>query len=307
MRRAFLAAVACWLTLIVAAPTFAGTACTERRPTADALARDLALAAKVAEQLDRLAEREGLRVALLARAGQNLTQYGLRFSHLGIVYRDDEALNGRGAWRVVHKLNACGTDHAEVFRQGLAEFFGEGLFAHEAGLVVLRAPLNDAQAIAQLKDNRVMLRLHEPRYNMLAYPWSTRYQQSNQWALETLAQLADADATSRSRAQQWMRLRGYQPTTLSISAPQRLGARIAMAHVAFDDHPFARRMGGHIDTATVESVFAFVQRNHLAGPTRVLRTEPAPPSSTPRPAPIAPPAQRPPPVPTPLPRATETT
>ena len=38
-----------------------------------------------------------------------------------------------------------------------------------------------------LRDNTAAARLHEPRYNMLAYPWATRYQQSNQWALETLA------------------------------------------------------------------------------------------------------------------------
>ncbi len=32
------------------------------------------------------------------------------------------------------------------------------------------------------------------------------------------------------------------------------------ANVSFDDHPFARRMAGQIDTVTVESVFNFVRQ-----------------------------------------------
>ena len=315
MRRACLAALAAlWLALGIAAPAQAGRQCTENRPTTAALARDMALAASVAEQLDAMAAQGGLRVGLLARAGQDLTKYGLRFSHLGIVYRDDAALGGRGAWRVMHKLNHCGSDRAAVYRQGLAEFFSEGLFTHEAGLVVLRAPLARDGVLAALKDNAAMTRLHEPRYNMLAYPWAGPYQQSNQWALETLAMLADADVVTRAGARSWLRLRGYQPTTLHIPAPERLGARITMGHVAFDDHPFGRRMAGQIDTVTVDSVFAFVQRNGLGEPVRVLRTQPAgamtiAPSTATSPAPAMPstaPAAPAAPAPI-LPRATERT
>jgi hypothetical protein len=34
----------------------------------------------------------------------------------------------------------------------------------------------------------------------------------------------------------------------------RLGARMFRANVAFDDHPFDRRMAGRIDTVTTEAV-----------------------------------------------------
>ena len=129
-----LAALVLGIALVAGAQ--AGQHCEARRPTVDAMARDLALAASVAEQLDERATRDGTRVVLIARAGQNLSEYGLRWSHLGIAYRDNEALAGRGAWRVVHKLNQCGTDRSQLYRQGLAEFFGDGLYAHEAGIVV---------------------------------------------------------------------------------------------------------------------------------------------------------------------------
>lgn len=266
-----LAALVLGIALVAGAQ--AGQHCEARRPTVDAMARDLALAASVAEQLDERATRDGTRVVLIARAGQNLSEYGLRWSHLGIAYRDNEALAGRGAWRVVHKLNQCGTDRSQLYRQGLAEFFGDGLYAHEAGIVVPE-PALQARLMPQLKNDRLLAWLHEPRYNMLAYPWSGPYQQSNQWAIETLALLAEPQVGSRLQARAWLRAMDYRPQTIHVSTVKRLGARIGTAHIAFDDHPFDRRMAGQIDTVTVESVFAWMQRARLGGSMQVLRPRP---------------------------------
>ncbi len=252
---------------LVAAALLAGAACAgqnceARRPSIDSMRRDLALAASVSRQLDDLAQRDGTRVVLIARAGQDLSKYGLRYSHLGIAYRDEAALGGRGAWRVVHKLNQCGSDRSTLYRQGLAEFFGDGLYLHEAGVVALKPELA-ARVVDGLKGDALLATLHEPHYNMLAYPWAGFYQQSNQWAIETLALLADPGVVSRSTARDWLRRQGYRPTTLQIDAVTRLGARVGTAHIAFDDHPFNRRMSGQIDTVTVDSVFAWLERAGL--------------------------------------------
>jgi hypothetical protein len=126
-----------------------------------------------------------------------------------------------------------------------------------------------------LKDDALLTILHEPRYNMLAYPWSGPYQQSNQWAIETIAMLADPSVVSRAAARQWLRIRDYRPTTLQISPMTRLGARISTAHISFDDHPFDRRMAGQIDTVTVDSVFAWMERTGLGNAPLRLRTMPA--------------------------------
>jgi hypothetical protein len=258
----------------VAAPAMAGQNCEARRPTLDSMRRDLALAASVAEQLDEMAQRDGSKVVLIARAGQDLGQYGLRYSHLGIAYRDDAALSGRGAWRVVHKLNQCGSNLGTLHRQGLAEFFGDGLYAHEAGVAVLK-PAIATRIADQLKDDLALSTLHEPRYNMLAYPWSGPYQQSNQWAIETLAMLVEPSVISRASARQWLRDADYRPTTLRIPALTRLGARVGTAHISFDDHPFERRMADQIDTVTVDSVFAWIERSGLGSAPLRLRTRPA--------------------------------
>lgn len=273
IRRALCAALVVASLAGVAGSALAGQDCEPRRPTLESVKRDLALAASVAEQLDAMAQRDGARVLLIARAGQDLDQYGLRYSHLGIAYRDDSALAGRGAWRIVHKLNQCGSDRGELHRQGLAEFFSDGLYLHEAGAMVLK-PAIAARLAESLKDDALLATLHEPRYNMLAYPWSGPYQQSNQWAIETLAMLIEPSVISRAAARNWLRARDYRPTTLRISALTRLGARVGRAHISFDDHPFDRRMAGQIDTVTVDSVFAWMERAGLGGATLRLRTLP---------------------------------
>ena len=98
---------------------------------------------------------------------------------------------------------------------------------------------------------------------MLAYPWAQTYQQSNQWAIETLAGAAEPAASSRRQAQAWLQLRGYEPTTLRLGAMTRLGARATPANIAFDDHPNDKRFSDRIETVTVDSVFAWLQRSGL--------------------------------------------
>jgi hypothetical protein len=137
--------------------------------------------------------------------------------------------------------------------------------------VVVPAPRTQAHLRALLVDNAAVARLDTPAYSVVAYPWSSRYQQSNQWAIETLALAEDPAAATRERAQAWLRLHGYEPTTLHLSAFKRLGARMTRANVAFDDHPNEKRFSDRIETVTVDSVFRWLERDGLAGPVTVIR------------------------------------
>jgi hypothetical protein len=263
----------------------AGQACDATPPDTDAVARALGLAERVQRSLDA----SGAQVVIIARAGQDLTRYGLNWSHLAFAFREDmpppapgnrlptlgqisspgndvpsTPLASRGTWRIVHKLNQCGTAEAAVFRQGLAEFFLDTPFRYEAAYVVPN-PEVQAALLPVLIDDRRLVQWHTPAYSVVAYPWSTRYQQSNQWALETLAGSLDPAASTRERAQAWLQLHDYQPTVLHIDALTRLGGRMTRANVAFDDHPDAKRFSDHIETVTVESMFSWVQRMQIAG------------------------------------------
>ena len=238
----------------------AGRNCESKPPTADAVERSMALAERALRQLDAT----GAQVVVLARAGQNLSEYSLRYSHLGFAYRDT---NG---WRVVHKLNQCGSARASIYRQGLGEFFMDDLYQYEGALVVPTAEVQ-ARLWPALADNARVAQLNTPAYSVVAYPWAVTYQQSNQWAIETLAMTQDPAASTRERAQAWLKLHGYQPTTLHISAFKRLGARMTAANVAFDDHPNDKRFSDRIETVTVDSVFAWLNRSGLGGPVQVIR------------------------------------
>ena len=213
-------------------------------------------------------DQTGASVVVLARAGQDLSEYGLRYSHLGFAYRDSDG--GRPVWRVVHKLNQCGSAHATLYRQGLGEFFLDDLWQYEAAIVVL-TPAAQSHLQAALVDNAAIAKLDTPDYSMVAYPWSQRYQQSNQWAIETLAMTQEPAAATRERAQAWLRLHSYEPTTLHLSALKRLGARVMSANVAFDDHPNEKRFADRIETVTVDSVFRWLERDGLGGPVQVVR------------------------------------
>ena len=263
MRRVALRAIAVALAC-AATVAHAGRSCEQRPPTPLAVSRAMTLAERTAERLTQ----SGADVVVLARAGQNLGEYGVRYSHFGFAYKEG---NGNTAvWRVVHKLNQCGSARASLYRQGLGEFFLDDLWEYEAAFVVL-APRTQARLRALLADNDAVARLDTPAYSMVAYPWSTRYQQSNQWALETLALAEDPAAATRERAQAWLRLHGYEPTTLHLSAFKRLGARVAAANVAFDDHPNEKRFSDRIETVTVDSVFRWLERDGLGGAVLVIR------------------------------------
>jgi hypothetical protein len=245
----------------------AGRPCDERPPTVPAVTQGLGLGERTARALDA----SGAEVVLLARAGQDLSEYRLRWSHLALAYRVTPPEGDTpGTWRVVHKLNHCGSDRAGLYRQGLGDFFLDSPHRYEAAFAVLRPEV--AQRLRPLlDDNAGLARWHEPRYSVVSYAWGTRYQQSNQWLIETLAGAMDPSASNRERAQAWLRLQGYEPTRLRIGAFTRLGGRMTQANVAFDDHPSHLRFSDRIDTVTADSVFAWVSRAGLSEAERRVR------------------------------------
>ena len=239
------------LAFAAAAPAWAGQPCEERPLAAHEVVLSMDLAQRTVQALDA----SGAQVALVSRAGQDLSRYGLRYSHMGLAVRDHPA----GRWTVVHALNDCGTAASALYNEGMGNFFLTDLYRHEAQLVI---PGADLQAkLARLAATRTPLRLHEPSYNMLAYVYATKYQNSNQWVLETLAAAAapSGQVETRGEAQKWLRAIGFQPPTVEMPATVRLGARMFRANVAFDDHPFDRRMAGRIDTVSTDAVVRMVR------------------------------------------------
>lgn len=263
MLRRALATAALLALLLCAGETFAGTSCEEVAASAGTMQKALDLAHRVTAKLDENADK----VALVARVGQDLSKYGLRFSHLGFVVRN----HPEGRWSVVHDLNLCGTDQSQLYVQGIGNFFSDDLHEYEAAIMVLPAELQNKLEPVLLSVVQ-MKRLHEPKYSVVAYPFNALYQNSNQWALEVLASVMapPGDVATRVEAQRWLKDAGFQPTLLTIPALTRLGGRMFKANVAFDDHPGEYRWSDRIYVVTVDAIFDFLRKRYPQGSRRLL-------------------------------------
>lgn len=249
--------LACWIL-----PAAAGTACSEKIPAPETLQKAFQLAVKTRNALDAT----GAQVALVARVGQDLSQYNLHFSHMAFVWRD----HPQGRWLVMHALNQCGTAESALYNEGLANFFFDDMFAWDA-LIITPSPELQAKIVERLKNLQQLESMHQGRYNMLAYPFSTQYQNSNQWVLEILADaMRAAQQNDRAQSQAWLKQNGYKPSILHILALQRLAGRLFKANVAFDDHPNGDRFAGKIAVVSVDSVADFMQQRDLKSSRQIL-------------------------------------
>ena len=243
----------------------AGRSCENRPLTPEVMAKGLNLAARTSKALDAEFQKNGTQVVLLARQGQDLSKYDLKYSHYGWAYKTPA-----GPWRVAHKLNECGTAGGHVYRQGLGEFFLDDMWRYEA---VIQVPVPAVQqALLNFLTAPSVLRLQSEPYSMVSYAWGIKYQQSNQWATETLAAAPDPNAIqNRAQAQAWLQAKGDEPSSLIIRAISRLGGRMTAANIAFDDHPNDKRYASRIETVTVDSVAQGLQRTQMAAAVRVVQ------------------------------------
>lgn len=250
-------ALLCAMLMGAAAIAQAEPACVERYPTPAALASMFDVALTTTEQLDAL---DGVDVVLVARGGQDLSRYGLRHSHVAFLMREDD-----GQWRAVHLLNPCKTAQSHLFREGVATFIGETSSHTDLRIGVPTPALRDALK-AMLTQPAIQARaLHEARYSVVAYPFRTEYQNSNQWVLEVLgAAMAQVEEgtliVNRTQVQAWLQRHRYTPSTLHIGVAKRLGARFFVPNAAVTDHPASERISGNYSVVTVESIFDFLQQ-----------------------------------------------
>lgn len=250
MRRLFVRILA--ILLLLASPLAgAGQTCGTRAPAPEAVRKGLALALKTRDRL----EQTEAKLVLIGRVGSDLSKQGLRYSHAGFAWRD----NPKGRWTVTHLLNHCGSANSALFEEGLGNFFLDDPFAYEA-IVVVPSPEVQEKLIGGLTSS-LPAALHTPDYNMIAYPFSTRYQNSNQWLLElAVASIAKTEIVNRADAQRWLRDSGYTASQVRISAMQRLGAGLFSANVRFDDHDARESASGRYQIVSVESVIGFLSR-----------------------------------------------
>ena len=250
--------IVCALAMLWATGVSAGTACGER--TIDAV--EVAQAADTALRIREALEREDAPVALLSRVGTDLSGHGLVYSHLGFVVRDHPA----GRWSVVHLLNTCGTDRSSLYIEGLVNFFADDLVNQDARITWVEPAL--AERLNRVLTGDALVRVHQPRYSVIARFDSPRFQNSTGWALDVLMAAQLHGATDRARARAMAAAQGFVPDHIHIAYSKRLAGGLFAANAAFTDHPVSTRLSGRYPVVTVRAIL-----DHLAasGQTRQQR------------------------------------
>lgn len=219
-------------------------------------------AGRLAQKTYLLLDQLDQEVALISRMGQDLSQFGLRHSHIGFVVRNLR----RGEWGVVHLLNAEDGVHSAIFQEGVVNYFSDSPFRLEADVLTL--PERFQPALRELLI-RAPLSVHCNDYSLTSHPWSLTTQNSNQWVAELLAcALGGIAQPTRPKAQAWLREQGYVGTTLPISLPTQWAGPLLRDSIRFDDQPLLERRAGKVTTVTVESVFDWLTRGLVLSESR---------------------------------------
>lgn len=194
----------------------------------------------------------GVPAALIARSGTDLSRFGLRYSHAAVALADGLDT----PWAVRQLYYACAEGRARLFDQGLAGFVSGSDDADIGYVSVLLPPPEAAAALAKAGlDKGLALGLLDARYSANAYPFSTQYQNCNQWVAELLA-AAVAGTTTRADAQAWLLREGYAPEPVQASPWLMLAGRF-LPWLHFHDHPAEQLDRGAVQTSLPDSLEAF--------------------------------------------------
>jgi hypothetical protein len=200
----------------------------------------------------------GEEIALISRTGIDLENLGIRFSHSGVSLKH----GGDVPWSVRQLYYACDEGRPRLYDQGVAGFLfntDEPAIGHASIVLLPREQAVQLQRAAL--DKPRALRLLAARYSANAYPFSTRYQNCNQWVMELLAaawgDLPDGHDL-RERAQAWLAANGYAPHPVDINSHWLKFAATFMPLIHLDDHPEEDRFGLHFQVSLPSEMESFI-------------------------------------------------
>lgn len=175
-------------------------------------------------------------VALISRAGLDLSRFGLLYSHAGVALREPDS-----AWTVRQLYYACEESRPRLFDQGVAGF---ALGADAPGQGHVSLVFFDGDDGEQLentaRDKRLALALLAGSYSANAYAFGTRFQNCNQWVAEILASAwghLDSEDAARERAQAWLRDQGYAAGPVKVPSRWLMFAGQFVPLLHLKDHP----------------------------------------------------------------------
>ncbi|HEY8026260.1 MAG TPA: DUF2145 domain-containing protein [Burkholderiaceae bacterium] len=205
----------------------------------------------------------GSDTVLISRSGLDLARFHIRYSHAAILSRNDA-----GTWTARQLYYACDEGNPRIYDQGLAGFAAGSDDPALGYISIIRLPADAAQALRKAAlDGPRALSLLARTYSANAYPFSTRYQNCNQWVIEMLAVawggLHDGDDL-RASAQHWLAQSGYTPEPVEVGSHLLMMGAFAIPLLHLDDHPEADRYALRIKTSLPSTIEAFIRQRFAA-------------------------------------------
>lgn len=211
-------------------------------------------------------------VALIARSGTDLDYFDQRYSHAGISLQ----ASSNTPWSVRQLYFDCDEAKPKVFDQGLTGFVLGVNNPNHSYVSLLLLPPAASQAVEQVAlSNHRALELLGSQYSANAHAFASRYQNCNQWVIETLAvawsDLAQSNpwgSPLRQQAQDWLQQQAYEPTRFELRVAPLMWLSHLIPWIRHDDHPRADLDQYIFRVSMPASIEAFV-RQHVANVSRV--------------------------------------
>lgn len=201
-------------------------------------------------------ERNVRRAAVVSRAGSDLSGHRFRnprqqkYTHAGVVWKHSRD----GLWRFKHLLNVCAGKSSRLFVQNLVQFFNDDPHFYDFEVAAPSVGLQEKMA-SLLERKGAAERLHNPRYNNIANPFRTTFQNSNGWVLTVVAS-AQGGLRTFEEAQRHYRRAGYRPSQVRVGFLRQLGSAF-MANATVEDHP-PKPLGGWYDFVSAASLHRYL-------------------------------------------------
>jgi hypothetical protein len=232
------------LPLVCAKPTDASAELRDRLLRLSSIARD---------EL----EASGASVALISRSGTDLSRFGVQYSHAGLSLR----ANAQGPWAVRQLYYDCDAGKPRLFDQGLAGFMSgvDAPTSVRISMLLLQGPRAE-QLVKAALDDALAMRLLAGTYSPTAHPFSTAYQNCNQWVVEMLAAAwGFADTTTRESAQRWLAQQGYDPEPVDVGSHLLMMVAPLAPLIRLDDHPLDDLQGLKVKTSLPDAIERFAR------------------------------------------------
>ena len=191
--------------------------------------------------VEKLLDRSGARAAVISRSGFDLRRFDIRYTHAGIALKSEDARN----WQVRQLYFDCQEERPRIFDQGVPGFVLSQDDEKSIYVSLLWLPRTEEVLLeASAEDKRLSLSLLAGEYSANAYPFSTRYQNCNQWVIEMIAQawggLADQSevVAQRREAQAWLVANGYPASEIRVNPLFMFVSRF-VPFLHREDHPEA--------------------------------------------------------------------